>query len=160
MRPNVICLALCTGLLSLTACAGGSSDPAADPANTDGSGEALSAQATETALVGTWDIDQKGDTDFVVTWWDHLELKDDKTFSGNQGGNVCDDDGNCEAGTTATMTGTYSLGTSGTKKTITFKFSDKKVTSDKFTFSLSGKTLTMQLAADKAKGGDFDMKKK
>ena len=160
MMPAFARLVLCTALLSVAACAGGSSDPAADPASTDGTGQALSAHDTEAALVGTWDLDSHADTDFVVSWWDHLELKDDKTFSGNQGGNVCDDDGNCEAGTTATLTGTYSLGTSGSKKTITFKFKDKKLQSDKFTFSLSGKKLTMQLAADKQKGGDFDMKKK
>lgn len=153
-------LVACTALLSLAACAGGSSDSAADPASSDGAGEALSAQATATALVGTWDLDGKADTDFVVTWWDHLELKDDNTFTGSEGGNVCDDDGNCEAGTSGTLTGTYSIGTSGTKKTITFKFTDKKLTSDKFDFSVSGKSMTMQLAADKAKGGEFAMKKK
>jgi hypothetical protein len=143
-----------SGLLVTVACGGGGDT--SDANDTAGSGQDLTAASS---IVGKWALDGKADTDFVVTWWDKLELKADKTFVGNEGGNVCDDAGNCEAGTTADLTGTYTLSTSGDKKTITFKFSDKKLQSDRFTFSVSGSKMTMQLAADKQKGGEFDMKK-
>jgi hypothetical protein len=154
IRPICATLVALLGLV-VSACAGGSSDDA-PPA--PAAGEAISAGSG--APVGSWELDGKADTDFVVTWWDKLTVNADGTFTGNEGGNVCDDDGNCEAGTTADLKGTYTIGSSGDKKTILFHFSDKGRTTDRFTFSVSGGTMKMQLAADKAKGGDFAMKKK
>jgi hypothetical protein len=151
---NVARLIVLSGLLVTTACAGGAGDGSAP--NPGDEQDVVAAKG----VVGTWELDGKADTDFVVTWWDKLEVKADGTFVGNEGGNVCDDDGNCEAGTTADLTGTYTLGKSGDKNTILFHFKDKKLQTDRFTFSVSGSTMKMQLAADKQKGGDFAMKRK
>jgi hypothetical protein len=153
-------------LLSLqtVACSGSDSSAPAAPA-TEGDSQNATAAAGLAKLAGTWKLDSSTDTDGIGEWIDQAELKADGTFTASFGGNVCDDSGNCEAGTRS-ASGTAKLTTASGKDEIGFAY--KAQTSnggtssfnDKFVYSLSGTKLTMNLASDTRKTGTFVLDKK
>jgi hypothetical protein len=141
----------------VTGCSGASSSEQAPQSGDDQN--VTSASGTK-KLVGTWKLETSVDTDMLAEWIDKLEAKDDGTFSAGFGGNVCDDDGNCEAGTRS-ADGTYSV--EGSTVTFKYKFQGKDgkehSTNEKFSFTLSGSTLKMRATSDKSKQTEFTLKK-